>query len=110
MQKKLEQIKQLGVYALQLSYGEYIGNDDVKTPENERKLLVIFVPMGYIGKVKCYFRGTIEEFMNFDFSQKPFPTPFIEEILDSKQYIVCGDSSELSKIESLTSLFVNKPV
>ena len=70
MFKKLEEIKQLGAYGVTMYFGEDIGCDDLNIETNKRRILVIYTPVGCLGGQKVLWRGTVEEFLKFDFSSK----------------------------------------
>jgi len=71
METKLEQIKQLGNYAVQLFFGEDIGCDDLDVLLEERNLQVVYRPVGYLGEIIILWRGKVKDFKEFDFSTKP---------------------------------------
>lgn len=69
--EKLEDFKSRGFYDLCLYYGEGVGADDGDVPMMKRKLVVILIPVGCLGEVKCLYYGTVERFLAFDFSNIP---------------------------------------
>jgi hypothetical protein len=71
MEKKLNEIKKMGNYAITLWFGEDIGCDDLDVPDEERSLQCTFVPAGYLGSVKILWKGKVKDFKEFDFSLKP---------------------------------------
>jgi hypothetical protein len=71
MDTKLEQIKKLGNYAVQLFFGEDVGCDDIDIPLEERNLQVVYRPAGYLGEIKILWKGKVKDFKEFDFSIKP---------------------------------------
>lgn len=68
---KLEEIKQLGNYSVTLYYGEDIGCDDLDIPQNDRKIIILAVPVGYVGEVRILYRGSVSSVLAFDFSSEP---------------------------------------
>lgn len=71
LEQKLEEIKQLGNYAVQLWYGEGVGCDDSNVPANERELVIIASPVGHLGEVKLLWKGNLDLLKDFDFKAKP---------------------------------------
>ncbi len=71
MIEKLEEIKQLGNYAIDVRYGEDAGCDDLDVPIAERKIIVIMSPIGYVGELRCLYNGIYKDFLRQDFSAMP---------------------------------------
>ena len=88
MIKKLEALKQIGMYAVSLYFGSRdIGCDDLGVPMMERDLTMIAAPVGCLGEAKLMFKGTVQEFMDFNFSQEPL---IISNPPKEKEYKVGG--------------------
>jgi len=64
---KLEEIKKIGAYAISIFYGEEVGCDDLNIPSMERNIQVIYNPVGYLGEVRCLWKGKLKDFLTFDF-------------------------------------------
>ena len=79
--KKLEEIKQLGFYDVQLFYGEDVGCDDLDIPMLERNLKVTVRPVGCLGETRQVWSGNVQEFLDFNFKATPqvFSNPPTEE-------------------------------
>lgn len=71
MEKKLNEIKKLGNYAIVVFFGEDIGCDDLDVPEEDRNIVCSFYPIGYLGGLKILWKGKMKDFKSFDFSSKP---------------------------------------
>jgi len=71
MIEKLEEIKKVGAYAVNVTFGEDIGCDDSDVPTNERKIVCVYTPVGCLGERRVMWRGTYEDFLKFDFSSIP---------------------------------------
>lgn len=69
--EKLEQIKQKGAYAMTIFFGEGEGADDTDIPLMSRTFRLLLSPVGYLGSMRAMYEGTVEEFLEFDFSQEP---------------------------------------
>jgi hypothetical protein len=69
--KKLEEVKQLGCYSVNLVYGEGDGCDDSDVPMEERRIQLVCSPVGYLGSMRAYYKGTVKSFLEFDFSSTP---------------------------------------
>ena len=69
--EKLEQLKQKGAYAMLVKYGEDMGCDDNEVSPLDRKLEVICAPVGYLGEMKTYYKGTVKSFLDFDLNTEP---------------------------------------
>lgn len=68
MIEKLEQLKKLGTYAINIFYGEDIGCDDSGVKIEDRKIRIIAAPVGYLGEVRILYEGKYSDFLKFDFS------------------------------------------
>lgn len=62
----LEKIKQMGSYNVACWYGDGIGCDDIDMPAPDRKILLIWNPIGYLGEVRCMWAGTLKDALAFD--------------------------------------------
>lgn len=71
MLEKLEEIKQLGAYSVNLFFGEGEGADDSDVPTMERSIKCICSPVGYLGSMRALYKGTVESFLEFDFNSEP---------------------------------------
>jgi len=71
LEKKLEELKQAGHYAIQMWYGEELGCDDLDVPQNERKIVILGYPVGHLGEIKVLWKGDLKQLKNFDFKSKP---------------------------------------
>ena len=88
--EKLEEIKQMGNYAVNLFYGEDIGADDSDIPQKDRRAVICFVPVGCLGEVRIMWRGKIAGLLKYDFKTKPTKIsnpPKREEYKDDGYYI-----------------------
>ena len=92
MFKKLEEIKKIGAYNVQLYYGENIGCDDSGVKPEERSVIVLFYPVGALGEVKIMWRGRAKNFDSFDFKTKPKPisNPPKEDEYKNDGYYIFG--------------------
>jgi len=89
MIEKLEEIKQLGAYSLQIFYGEGEGADDSDIEAMDRTIKMICQPVGYLGSMRALYKGTLKDFLNFDFKTLPkiiANPPMKEEYKDSGFY------------------------
>ena len=97
MIEKLEEIKKLGAYAVDVLFGEDIGCDDMDIPTNERNIRLIYTPVGYLGARRVLWRGKYKDFLTFDFKQKPkqISNPPKQEEYQSDGYFAWG--AEINK-------------
>jgi len=96
MLEKLEQIKQLGAYSVNVHFGEGEGADDSDIPTMERSIKCISSPVGYLGSMRAMFKGTVKSFLEFDFKTEPkliSNPPQREEYEDDGFYCWGSDSS-----------------
>jgi len=94
MLNKLEEIKIAGNYAVNLTYGEDIGCDDLDVPIQERKIIVIMTPVGFCGSKRKMFIGNVKSFLEFDVKTEPKEIsnpPLREEYKDDGFYIWGAD-------------------
>jgi hypothetical protein len=92
---KLEEIKRLGNYAVNLAYGEDIGCDDLDVRKEERRIILIASPVGFLGELRIMWRGKLKDFLQFDFKNKPLQIsnpPKIEEY-EKGGYFIWGTES-----------------
>lgn len=82
--EKLEEIKQVRNYAVNLTYGEDIGCDDLDVKPMERRVILFVTPIGCIGEGRMMWRGKVKDFLEFDF-KKQIPT-VIDNPPKSEQY------------------------
>lgn len=71
MIRKLDEIKKLGAYAVQIFYGGDVGCDDSSIPIEEQDLMVVYMPVGFIGGRKNLWKGKYKDFITFDFTSSP---------------------------------------
>lgn len=71
MFKKLEEIKQAGNYAIQMWFGEGVGCDDLSVTMEERKIVLIFTPVGFLGEKRSLWKGTVASFKKFNPKSEP---------------------------------------
>ena len=86
---KLEEIKQLGHYAVNFFYGEDIGCDDLDVKPEKRNVRLLAVPVGCLGERRIMWNGTLKQFISFDFTAKPIVIsnpPKTEEYKESGYY------------------------
>jgi len=69
LEQKLDEFKKMGVYGVQVSFGEDIGCDDLDVPLYERRLWVLGVPVGCLGSARVLYKGTLQDFLFFDFKK-----------------------------------------
>ena len=100
MFEKLEEIKQMGNYAVDLMFGEDIGCDDSDVPMMERQVRVIFHPVGCLGEVRVMWKGTAQTFLEFDFKNKPtrISNPPKREEYSEDGYYIWGTEGSVDKI------------
>ncbi len=102
MIKKLEALKQIGMYAVSLYFGSRgIGCDDLDVPMMDRELTMIAAPVGCLGETKLMFKGTVQEFMDFNFSQEPLivSNPPKEVEYKNGGYFLWGTESSVEGIQ-----------
>lgn len=113
LEQKLEEVKQLGAYSVNLFFGEGEGSDDSNIPMMKREVKMICQPVGYLGSMRALFKGTLEEFLEFDLSQEPKQIsnpPKREEYEESGWYCWGTDSAiERQEINKTLFPFVKKP-
>lgn len=72
LQDKLEEIKQLGNYAVTVYYGCGIGCDDVSDSPKDRQIKVVAFPVGVLGEAKILWTfEKVSEFLETDLSAHP---------------------------------------
>ena len=69
LEQKLNEFKKMGVYAVEVFFGEDIGCDDLDVPLYERRLWVLGVPVGCLGSAGVLYKGTLQDFLSFDFKK-----------------------------------------
>ena len=69
LEQKLDEFKKMGVYGVQVFFGENIGCDDIGVPLYERNLWVLGVPVGCLGGAVVLYKGTLQGFLCFDFKE-----------------------------------------
>ena len=92
MEKKLNEIKKLGNYAITLYFGEEIGCDDLDVPDEERNVQCAFVPVGFLGSLRVLYKGKVKDFKLFDFNSKPteISNPPKREELEGDGFFIWG--------------------
>ena len=99
--KAIERFKtELLCYAVNLRYGEEIGCDDFDIQPNKRNIFISGYPIGHLGSLVIFFKGTVEEFKTFNFKQKPIVIsnpPKKEEYEKSGLYIFGIDTESYIK-------------
>lgn len=92
LEKKLEELKQNGNYAVQMWYGEGTGCDDLDVTPNERALVILAKPVGHLGEVSLLWKGNLDTLKDFDFKSKPtkLTNPPREADYKEKGYYVWG--------------------
>ena len=88
---KLEEVKQLGNYAVSLTYGEDVGCDDLDVDPTDRRMILIATPVGCIGESRTLWRGTLKDLLEFDFA-KALPDvvsnpPKLEDVSEPGYYL-----------------------
>jgi hypothetical protein len=71
LEEILEEIKQMGHYAVSAFFGEDIGCDDLDVSLDERRLQVRAVPVGYLGEIRRIWVGTFAELKAADLAAVP---------------------------------------
>jgi len=102
MIKKLESLKQIGMYAIQLYFGSKdIGCDDLGVPMMERDLVMLAAPVGCLGGTKLMFKGNVKGFMELDFTSEPviISNPPKEEEHKDGGYFLWGTERMVSDIQ-----------
>lgn len=69
--EKLEEIKQMGSYAITLGYGEGVGCDDLRVKTKNRSIWIAFRPVGCLGEARVIYQGKIKHCLSFDFKTNP---------------------------------------
>ena len=96
LEKKLEELKQLGMYGIQLWFGEGVGCDDSDVPLQERRLIIKSVPVGCVGGAAILYKGNVADCLNFDFKTKPtlISNPPKSEEYEDGGYYIWGESAQ----------------
>lgn len=98
LEEKLEELKQVGNYSILVYFGENVGCDDMDVPLKERNLQIITTPVGYLGSIKCLYKGTLQSFLDFDVTTVPLQIsnpPLKSEY--EKEGWYCWGASEFKK-------------
>lgn len=97
--EKLEELKQRGNYALQISFGEGVGCDDSDVPMLDRALVVMMTPVGYLGSFRAMWKGKVSEFLEFDVSSKPviISNPPTEKEYNTTGYYAWGTEQSIEQ-------------
>lgn len=105
LQNKLEELKQMGNYAVSLNYGEDVGCDDSDVPQKERRVIVIMAPVGCIGETRMMYYGKLKDFLEFNLKSKPevLPNPPKNREYEKGGYFIWG-------IENSVERILNNPV
>jgi|SRR3972149_521071 len=83
LENKLEELKQLGNYAIRVIFGENIGADDLNVSLNKRNIKITAIPIGYLGGVIILWHGNLKLLKNYSF--KTIPT-IINNPPEPKEY------------------------
>ena len=90
LQNVLEKVKKQGNYAVNLSYGEDIGCDDLDIKQEERNIRIVMTPVGYLGELRKLWKGKLKNVYGYNFKQEPkivSNPPTRSEISDDGYYI-----------------------
>ena len=100
MLTKLEEIKQNGSYAIQLWFGEDIGCDDSSVPVTDRKIVVMWNPVGHLGEIQSMFKGDVSSFLDFDIKSNPtiLSNPPKKEKYEKAGYYMWGTERSISSL------------
>jgi hypothetical protein len=72
MLNKLEEFKKIGMYCVNLYYGESsVGCDDLGVPQEERNIILLGSPVGCVGETRVLLKTNVKNFISFDFKTKP---------------------------------------
>lgn len=107
LEEKLEELKQIGIYAIQLWFGEDVGCDDLSVPLVDRRIVVMGFPVGCLGSTKVLFKGKLKELLSFDFYTKPkiLPNPPETEDWDGGGWFIWGTEDS---VKEMAERFVKK--
>ena len=111
LEKKLEEIKQNRNYSVQVWFGEDIGCDDLDVEMNDRRLIILASPVGYMGELKILWRGNLNLLKDFDFStEKPLqiPNPPTSKHWEDNGYYIWGTNFAIKKFRVKTNDTQNK--
>jgi len=67
---KIEEIKRLGAYAVNISFGEDIGCDYMDISTEKRNIRIMFTPVGCLGSRRRLWKGTYADLLKFDFKSE----------------------------------------
>lgn len=100
LQDKLEEIKQMGNYSVSLNYGEDVGCDDSSVPQLERRIMVIFYPVGCLGETKIMYKGALSDFLAFNLKTRPktINNPPKREEYEDGGYFIWGTEKSVAGI------------
>lgn len=99
--EKLEEVKQLGNYAVTLIYGEDIGCDDLDIAKLERRVKVFCTPVGCCGETRTLWFGVLKDLLVCDFKKtKPqkLSNPPKEGEYDNPGYYIWGTDSGVDAV------------
>ena len=105
--EKLESLKQCGVYAIDMYYGEDVGCDDLGVPMLERGIKITFRPVGVIGEARMLWIGNVAGFLECDFSDATpieVSNPPPREIMHEDGFYVWGTESSLKTLKEMWPL------
>lgn len=104
---KIEEVKRLGAYSITVTYGEGTGADDLDIPVMDRSCKLICEPVGYLGSVRAMFKGTVQEFIDFDFSTMPnaISNPPLREEYERSGFYIWGQPVTIQGILNTGKLF-----
>lgn len=100
LQEKLEEIKAIGSYSVQLFFGEDMGCDDSEISMNDRNIQITFSPVGVLGGARILFKGSLIDFLNFDVKTKPIKisNPPKRKEYENGGYFIWGSDENVKRI------------
>lgn len=109
MLEKLEEIKQLGAYSINLYFGEDVGCDDLDVPMMDRNIKMLCSPVGYLGSMRVLYKGTVKSFMDFDFTTEAIviSNPPKREEFENNGLYCWGSESSIEKSLDGKKIFYN---
>lgn len=70
LEDKLEELKRLGNYCVQVFYGEELGCDDIDIIQKDRTIMITAYPIGFLGEVRLLWKGNLKILKDFDFGKE----------------------------------------
>lgn len=98
---KLEEIKRIGAYAVNIFFGEDIGCDDMDVKTGDRSIICSYTPVGCLGGGRVYWKGIYADFVNFDFKSTPIivSNPPKEKDVKDNGFYTWGTERYIEKIK-----------